>query len=76
MKCNGCGSEELETGKLRAHHASVKLFLDNTKFLTLAPNIGVQAHVCMGCGLVSLVADAGKANTVVSIKNRNKKKRK
>jgi hypothetical protein len=74
MKCHGCGSTELEAGRLKAR-SSVKLYLDNTKFLTLFPNIDVQAYVCMGCGLVSLVADAGKANTVVPITKRNKNKK-
>ncbi len=62
-KCQRCDGERLEPGSLGSFGLTFRPA--NTKFLTLSTNdVGVQANMCLDCGLIQLVGDLRKAQTL------------
>jgi predicted nucleic-acid-binding Zn-ribbon protein len=55
-KCLKCGSTSLEPGALHSAYFQP----DNTKFLTLNPNVRIRATICMVCGYIELNGDLSK----------------
>ena len=61
MKCLKCGSVSLESGALNTAYFQP----DNTKFLTLNPNVRIRATICMDCGYIELNGDLNKAKDLM-----------
>ena len=65
-ECPQCGSDKLESGKLRSAGA-VHFRPDNAKFLTLkTADIELAGNLCVACGHVTLIADQKKAQALIS----------
>ncbi len=62
-KCHRCGSTKLEPGSLSP--VSLTFRPANTKFWTMRTNdVKVLANMCLDCGLMQLVGDVKKAQTL------------
>lgn len=61
--CHRCGGTRLEPGSLGSFGLTFRPA--NTKFLTLRTNdVGVQANMCVDCGMIQLVGDVRKAQSL------------
>lgn len=62
--CHRCGGNRVEPGSLGSFGLSFRPA--NTKFLTMKSNdVKVDANMCLDCGLIELVGDARKAQSLM-----------
>ena len=64
--CASCGSEELEPGEIQS---TGKIYFrpNNARFLAMkSADVPISAVLCVDCGFLMLVGDAGKAKRLVS----------
>ena len=61
-KCLKCDSASLVPGALNSGYFQP----DNTKFLTLNPNVRIRATICTDCGYIELNGDLKKARALTS----------